>query len=79
MLDQIIPFRYLSGEQREALRADLSEHAFGVDEILIRQGDVEDKRVFLLEEGSVHLRSRQQSSAIATTARHEYRCSLQWR
>ena len=58
MLNHIIPFRYLSGEHREALRADLSEHAFRADEILIRQGDLEDKRVFLLEEGSVQIIDR---------------------
>ena len=55
MLDQIIPFRYLSAAEREALRADVTEHAFEQGDVLIRQGDTEDKRVFLLETGSVQI------------------------
>lgn len=55
MLDQVIPFRYLSREQREALRADISQHRFKAGEVLIRQGDTEDRRVFLLECGTVQV------------------------
>ena len=74
MLDQIIPFRYLSGEQRQALRADLSEHSFRADEILIRQGDLEDRLVFLLEEGSVQIidRVRDPPRAVRTVTAGHY-------
>lgn len=58
MLDQIIPFRYLAPEQREALRADLDEHVFEPGEVLIEQGDPHDDRVFLLTEGSVQFIDR---------------------
>jgi len=58
VLDKIIPFRYLSSEQRRALEADLTEHVFEADDVLIEQGDVEDKRVFLLQAGSVRLIDR---------------------
>lgn len=53
MLDQVIPFRYLTREEREALRADMTERSYEAGEVLIHQGDAEDKRVFLLESGSV--------------------------
>lgn len=58
MLDQIIPFRYLSAEQREALLEDASEHEFEPGELLIEQGDASDDRVFLLLEGRVRLVDR---------------------
>ncbi|MDA0327916.1 MAG: cyclic nucleotide-binding domain-containing protein [Gemmatimonadetes bacterium] len=58
MLDQVIPFRYLSPEQREALRGDLTEETFEPGEVLIEQGDREDTRVFLIAEGSVRLLDR---------------------
>lgn len=53
MLSQIIPFRYLSREHREALMTDLTEHTYEPGELLIEQGATDDKRVFLLMEGSV--------------------------
>lgn len=58
MLDQVIPFRYLTREQRTALRADMTEHDYEAGEVIIRQGDTEDKRVFLLQCGSVEALDR---------------------
>lgn len=55
MLDPIIPFRYLSREQRSALAAGASERAYGPGEVLIEEGDTEDTRVFLILSGSVRL------------------------
>jgi len=58
VLDKIIPFRYLSSEQRRALEADLTEHSYEPADVLIEQGDDQDKRVFLLQEGSVRVTDR---------------------
>lgn len=74
MLEQIIPFRYLSPEQRDALRADLTECVFQADEVLIEQDDESDKRVFLLAEGSVRVMDRDSGrrgrSRIVTTGHY---------
>lgn len=74
MLEQIIPFRYLSPEQRDALRADLTECVFQADEVLIEQDDESDKRVFLLAEGSVRVMDRNSGrrgrSRIVTTGHY---------
>jgi len=53
MLEHVIPFRYLTREQRESLRADVTEHEYGRGEVIIRQGDPDDRRVFLLASGEV--------------------------
>lgn len=55
MLDEIIPFRYLTSEQQTALRAELTPHTFQPGDVLIRQGDREDTRVFLLQTGTVEV------------------------
>lgn len=54
-LDLIIPFRFLSPEERAALAPDLTEHSFAAGELMVRQGDHADDRVFLLESGSVEI------------------------
>jgi CRP-like cAMP-binding protein len=56
MLEQIIPFRYLTPTQREALLADVAEEVFEPGTVLIEQGDRKDDRVLLLLEGSVIVR-----------------------
>jgi CRP-like cAMP-binding protein len=56
MLEQIIPFRYLTPTQRQALLADATEEVHGPGTVLIEQGDRKDSRVFLLLEGSVRVR-----------------------
>jgi CRP-like cAMP-binding protein len=53
MLDQIIPFRYLDRSRREALEEHLVEEVFEAGEYLVRQGDTDDERVFVLVEGAV--------------------------
>lgn len=58
MLEQIIPFRYLTPGQREALLTDAVEEVFEPDAVLIEQGDRADTRVFLLLEGSVRVLDR---------------------
>jgi hypothetical protein len=55
MIEQIIPFRYLTPGQREALSADATEASFDPGEALVRQGDRGDDRVFLLLEGAVRI------------------------
>src|SRR5262249_36721343 len=57
-LEQVIPFRFLDRQQREALLADLREERFAAGEMLGRQGDEHDRRVFLLLEGSVDVIDR---------------------
>ena len=55
MFSNIIPFRYLSREHREALRPDITELSYAPGEVLIEQGAADDTRVFLLVEGSVEV------------------------
>lgn len=55
MLDEIIPFRYLSKAQRSALLADAEERVFAPDDVLIERGDRGDDRVFLILSGSVRV------------------------
>jgi len=63
MFEQVIPFRYLTREQREALRADMSEHTYRAGEVIIQQGDHDDLRVFLLESGTVEVIDRDRTPA----------------
>jgi hypothetical protein len=58
MLEQIIPFRYLTPQQRAALLKDASEEVYEPDEILLEQGDRKDDRVLLVMEGSVLAQDR---------------------
>lgn len=53
LLAAITPFRLLTAAQRAALAAALTEQRFAAGEVLARQGDAEDRRVFLLAEGRV--------------------------
>ncbi len=59
MFERIIPFRYLSPDQREALRADADEVAFAPGEVLMKQGDATDQRLFLILEGAVRFEDQQ--------------------
>lgn len=52
-LDVAIPFRFLSPAEREALRADVTVLEVAPGAQVIRQGDAEDDRVYVIEEGSV--------------------------
>jgi CRP-like cAMP-binding protein len=52
MLEEIIPFRYLSPAERESLRADVDEVVFEPNAVLIEKGAV-SREVFLILEGSV--------------------------
>ncbi len=53
MLDQIIPFRYLARPHREALAQAASERTYDPDDVLVEEGDAEDRTVFLLLSGRV--------------------------
>ena len=55
MLDQIIPFRYLRAEERDALAASLQEHTYERGDTIVREGDDQDDRMFLLVSGSVEI------------------------
>ena len=55
MFNQIIPFRFLSRTHREALLADVTEHTYEAGGVVIRQGAMDDTRVFLLIAGSVEV------------------------
>lgn len=55
MLDQIIPFRYLSRGQREALADAATERSYAPNDVLIEAGDGEDRTVFLLLSGRVRI------------------------
>lgn len=60
LLEYIIPFRFLTQEQRIDLLDDLTGHAFYAGETIIRQGDEADDSVYLLLEGSVETLDRTQ-------------------
>jgi len=51
----ILPFQYLGRAARQALTAKLEWHDWPAGKILVRQGDLTDDRVFLLESGSVDI------------------------
>ena len=55
MIEQIIPFRYLTPRQREALSADADVVRYEPGDVVVRQGDRGDDRVFLLLRGSVRV------------------------
>ena len=53
LLRAVTPFRLLAPAERAALAAELTELRFAPGELLARQGDSADRRVFLLTEGRV--------------------------
>ena len=53
MLDQIIPFRYLSRQLRERLQQQMTACSYAAGETIVRQHDSEDDRIFLLLSGEV--------------------------
>ena len=52
ILDDVIPFRFLSAQQRAGLGAELVPHDFKPGDVIIRQGEADD-RVYVIESGSV--------------------------
>jgi hypothetical protein len=52
-LDRIVPFRFLRREVKLELLPGLKEYIFRSGDVVIRQGDREDKRVYLVASGSV--------------------------
>jgi hypothetical protein len=62
MLQQIIPFRYLTPDERESLRTEGEEPVFGPGEILIEQSDSEDDTANLLLDGAVWLTGHSDST-----------------
>lgn len=53
ILDAVIPFRYLATDERAALARELAPQLLRRGELVYRQGDARDDRVFLLESGTV--------------------------
>lgn len=58
LLERVIPFRYLATAERLTLAGEMWAHDFDSGEIIIRQGDPEDTRVYLIERGSVEALDR---------------------
>lgn len=58
LLERVIPFRYLSTAERMELAREMTAHELEPGEIIIRQGDPEDTRVYLIERGSVEALDR---------------------
>jgi Family of unknown function (DUF6909)/Cyclic nucleotide-binding domain len=54
-LKRVIPFRFLTTAQREALVADMTLVEYGARDDIILQGDETDKNLFLLESGQVEI------------------------
>jgi hypothetical protein len=64
LLDRIVPFRFLRREVKLQLLPRLKEYSFRAGDVIIRQGDREDKRMYLVASGSVEaLDPREASSA----------------
>jgi CRP-like cAMP-binding protein len=63
LLERVIPFRFLRREEQRELAAELEGHDFPEDSLIIRQGDPQDRRVYLLDSGSVEVIDRQSVSA----------------
>ena len=55
LLERVIPFRFLSQSERSALIRDITTAEFAPGDILIRQGDPDDTRVYILETGLVEI------------------------
>ena len=53
ILDAVIPFRYLPPAERAALATELTPRLYTRGELVYRQGDPKDDRVFLIESGTV--------------------------
>ena len=53
----ILPFAYLSREERQHLRDRLTEHHHAAGDVVFQQGDTRDARVYLLCNGSVAIRN----------------------
>ncbi len=64
LLERVIPFRYLSTAERAQLAGEMSEHDLEAGEIIIRQGDPEDTRVYLIERGSVEALDRRATALV---------------
>ena len=72
ILDDVIPFRFLSPAQRAALAAELVAHDFAAGDVIIRQGEHDD-RVYVIESGSVAVRDVRTAAALTTiTAGHYF-------
>lgn len=54
ILEEIVPFRYLSPDERGSRRADLDEVVFEPNAVLIEKGTA-SREVFLILEGSVRV------------------------
>jgi len=55
LLERVIPFRFLKQAQKQELAAVLFEHRFSTGEVIIRQGDPSDRKVYMLASGSVEV------------------------
>jgi hypothetical protein len=55
LLERIIPFRFLSPRDKEELSELLTRHEFAPGDCIVRQGDTDDRKVYLLASGSVEL------------------------
>lgn len=55
MLHETIPFRYLTPQERAELARDLMPVTYEAGRVIARQGDMEDRAVYLVEEGTVVL------------------------
>ena len=55
MLSHVVPFRFLSHVRRHELAKRAQEHHLRAGEVIMRQGDEDDKRLFFVERGSVEV------------------------
>ncbi len=63
LIERVIPFRFLDPNLREELAQNLEYVHFEAGDTIIRQGDPEDRYVYLLEDGTVTITSPKEADA----------------
>ncbi|MFP4643780.1 MAG: cyclic nucleotide-binding domain-containing protein [Spirochaetales bacterium] len=63
LIERVIPFRFLDGALRDELAGKLEYAHFDAGDIIIRQGDPDDRYVYLLEQGTVSITSPKEADA----------------
>ncbi|WP_455381833.1 DUF6909 family protein [Salinispira pacifica] len=66
LLEQIIPFRFLPQEKRAALAPLLVRRHFAPGEVIMHQGDGDDRTVYLIRAGSVDVFDRRAGHSTGT-------------
>lgn len=66
LIERVIPFRFLSASLRRELAAQLEYRRYESEDIIIRQGDLDDAAVYLIEQGTVSIVSPKDATSDGT-------------